>query len=105
MPLPVLIISMVLFFILFFGISFLVNMLLRMTWIMAIVYPIIAILIVDQVKFSEYFTNTSASFVSLGERIAALAVADIAILVSGLSGAIAAGLTMRLLRAKGYRMF
>lgn len=105
MTIPVLIISMLLFFVLFFGIGFLLNMLLRMTWIMAMVYPIIAILIVDKVSFSEYFTKPRSSFSSLGENISVLAAADIAILLSGLAGAIVAGLTMRLLRAKGYQMF
>nr|WP_233711506.1 YuiB family protein [Lederbergia citrisecunda] len=105
MTIPVLIISMLLFFVLFFGIGFLLNMLLRMTWIMAVIYPIIAILIIDKVDFSEYFTNARASFTSLGNSLSELAPADIAILASGLFGAIVSGVTMRVLRAKGYRMF
>ncbi|MCJ8009454.1 YuiB family protein [Lederbergia wuyishanensis] len=102
---PILLVSMLLFFVLFFGIGFLLNMLLRMTWIMAIVYPIIAILIINKVDFSEYFTNTSASFSNLGKSVSELAPFDLAILASGLLGAITSGVTMRLLRAKGYRMF
>ncbi|MBS4220864.1 YuiB family protein [Bacillus sp. FJAT-49711] len=102
---PILLVSMLLFFVLFFGIGFLLNMLLRMTWIMAVIYPIIAILIINKADFSEYFTNTSASFSSLGKSISTLAPFDIAILVSGLLGAISSGVTMRVLRAKGYRMF
>lgn len=105
MPLPVLLISMLLFFVLFFGIGFLLNMLLRMTWIMAIVYPIVSIFIIDKVGFTEYFTSPKASFSSLGSSVSHLAAADLIILVSGLAGAIAAGLTMRILRKKGYRMF
>lgn len=105
MTVPVLLISMLLFFVLFYGIGFLLNMLLRMTWIMAVIYPIIAILIVDKVRFTEYFTAPSASFSSLGEVISHLAPADMLILGSGLVGAISAGLTMRYLRKKGYRMF
>lgn len=105
MTIPVLLISMLLFFVLFFGIGFLLNMLLRMTWIMAIIYPIVAILIVDKVKFTEYFTSPSSSFSSLGATLSNLAPADLVILASGLAGAIAAGLTMRYLRKKGYRMF
>ena len=50
MPLPVLIISIVLFFVLFFGIGFLLNMLFRSTWIMVILFPIVAVLIVNQVE-------------------------------------------------------
>mgnify|MGYP000389149473 CR=1 FL=1 len=51
MPIHVMLISMLLFFVLFFGIGFLLNMLLRMTWIMAIIYPIVVIFIVDDVRF------------------------------------------------------
>ncbi|CAM4153673.1 YuiB family protein [Lederbergia lenta] len=105
MAIPVMLISMLLFFVLFFGIGFILNMLLRMTWIMAVVYPIIAILIIDRVKFSEYFTNPGNSFSELGDIISKLAVADIAIVLSGFAGAVVSGITMRVLRAKGYRMF
>lgn len=100
-----LIISMVLFFVLFFGIGFLLNMLLRMSWIMAIVYPLIAIFIIDKVRFIDYFTNSGDSFAELGERISRLAAADVLILSSGLAGAILAGIVIRLLRKKGYQMF
>jgi hypothetical protein len=105
MTIPVLLISMLLFFVLFFGIGFLLNMLLRMTWIMAAVYPVVALLIVDKVKFTEYFTSPSASFSSLGASLVRLAPADLIILGSGLAGAIAAGFAIRYLRKKGYRMF
>jgi len=105
MPLPLLLISILLFFVLFFGIGFLLNMLLRMTWIMAIIYPVVAILIVDKVRFTDYITSPSASFSSLGTSISNLAAADLIILLSGLAGAITAGFTMRVLRKKGYRMF
>lgn len=105
MTIPIMLISMLLFFILFFGIGFLLNMLLRMTWLMAVIYPIIAILIIDKVKFTEYFTSPAASFASLGTTITKLAVADLVILASGLAGAIISGITMRILRKKGYQMF
>lgn len=105
MTVPTLIISMLLFFVLFFGIGFLVNMLLRWTWVMAIVYPIIAILIIDDVRFVEYFTNSSTAFHQLGNKVASLATADILILLSGLAGSITAGFVMIVLRKKGYQMF
>lgn len=98
-------ISMLLFFVLFFGIGFILNMLLRMTWIMAFVYPIITIFIVDKVRFIEYFSDSKSAFSDLGTRLSHLALADILILCSGLAGAIGAGITMRILRKKGYRMF
>lgn len=105
MALPVLIISILLFFVLFFGIGFILNMLLRMTWIMAIVYPIVAILIIDEVRFLDYFTNPGHSFHLLGEKITRLHTPDIIILISGFLGTIVAGIVMRILRKKGYRMF
>jgi hypothetical protein len=105
MNIVVLIISVLLFFVLFFGIGFLLNMLLRMSWIMAIIYPIIAVLIVDKVRFIEYFTNSRYAFSQLGHRFASLGSADIIILLSGLAGAIAAGITIKLLRKNGYAMF
>jgi hypothetical protein len=100
-----LIISMLLFFVLFFGIGFLLNMLLRMSWIMAVIYPLISILIIDKVRFIEYFTNSGEAFSDLFARISSLAVADILILSSGMIGAILAGIVIRLLRKKGYQMF
>ncbi|KQL53201.1 hypothetical protein AN964_06550 [Heyndrickxia shackletonii] len=105
MSIPVMIISMLLFFVLFFGIGFILNMLLRMTWLMAILYPIIAILIIDDVRFIDYFTDTGNAFHKLGVKLTALHPSDIIILISGLIGAIVAGITMKTLRKKGYRMF
>ncbi len=98
-------ISILLFFVLFFGIGFLLNMLLKMSWVMAIVYPIIAIFIIDKVRFIEYFQNSKEAFGELGELFVGLAPADMAILISGLVGAILSGVVIKLLRKKGYIMF
>ncbi|MCQ6276530.1 YuiB family protein [Bacillus sp. V3B] len=105
MNIVVLVISMLLFFVLFFGIGFILNMLLRMSWIMAIIYPIIAIFIVDEVRFVEYFTNSRPSFSDLFSRLSNLAMADILILACGWGGSIVAGVTIKALRKKGYQMF
>jgi len=105
MTIFVLPISMLLFFVLFFGIGFILNMLLRMSWIMAIIYPIIAILIIDKVRFIEYLHNSGESFTSLFSELSSLALADILILSSGMAGAIVAGITIKILRKKGYQMF
>jgi len=105
MTIFVLPISMLLFFVLFFGIGFILNMLLRMSWIMAIIYPVVSIFIVDKVTFSEYFTNTGGALQDLGNRFMSLAVADILILSSGMAGALVAGVTIKLLRKSGYQMF
>lgn len=105
MSIVVFIISILLFFVLFFGIGFLLNMILRMCWVMTFIYPIIAILIVDKIRFIEYFTNTIISFQTLGHRLSSLGTADIVILLSGFLGAISAGIAIKLLRKNGYQMF
>lgn len=76
-----------------------------MSWIMAVLYPIVFILIVDDIRFIEYIQQPGPSFSHLGEKISSLAAADISILTAGLTGAIVSGLVIRWLRAKGYRMF
>lgn len=105
MNLPQLIISMLLFLVLFFGIGFLLNMILRSTWVMAFFYPIIIILIIDDVSFLEYFTSPSASFAALGSQFMALKIVDILILSSGFVGAIISGIVIKMLRVRGYQMF
>ncbi len=98
-------ISVLLFFVLFYGIGFILNMLLRMTWIMSLFYPLVVIFIVDQIPFTHYFRQPGTAFETLGKNIISLAPADITILLSGFLGTIMAGITMKALRARGYRMF
>ncbi|MFS0780333.1 YuiB family protein [Bacillus sp. 1P06AnD] len=107
MPLtiPTLIISIVLFFILFFGIGFLLNMLFRASWIMAVLFPLVALYIINNVKLVSYLKEPGSSFSHLGERLAAIAAPDIIILGCGFLGAVASGFTMKVLRKKGYQMF
>lgn len=100
-----LIISVVLFFVMFFGIGFLLNMLLRMTWLMAVVYPIVVVFIVDDVSFLDYFFKPGSAFPALLDKLQALQIVDIAILSGGFVGAIVAGIVMIILRKNGYRMF
>lgn len=100
-----LMISVLLFFVMFFGIGFLLNMLLRMTWLMAIVYPIVVLLIIDDVGFFDYFTNPGESFTMLGNTLTSLTTTDIAVLSAGMAGAITSGIVMKVLRKMGYQMF
>ncbi|MEO4054352.1 YuiB family protein [Solibacillus sp. CAU 1738] len=100
-----LIISVVLFFVMFFGIGFLLNMLLRMTWLMAVIYPIVVVFIVDEVSFLDYIFKPGTAFPALMDKLQALQVVDIVILSGGFAGAIVAGIVMILLRKNGYRMF
>lgn len=100
-----LVISIVLFLVMFFGIGFLLNMLLRMTWLMAIVYPIVVIFIIDEVSFLDYFFKPGTAFPALLDKVQALQIVDILILTGGFGGALIAGFVMIALRKAGYRMF
>ncbi|MCM3718755.1 YuiB family protein [Fictibacillus phosphorivorans] len=103
--LPQFFISMLLFMVLFFGIGFLLNMLLRATWFMVILYPLVVVMIVDDVRFFEYFTKPGSSFQKLGSHLVNLSPSDITILAFGLIGAILAGVAIKMLRVRGYQMF
>lgn len=105
MGIPQLLVSMLLFIVLFLGIGFILNMLLRTSWLMAVVYPIVVILIVDKVRVFHYFTQPAESFNSLANNFAALGGADVIILSSGFLGAILSGVVIRFLRKNGYQMF
>lgn len=105
MSIPVLFISILLFFVLFFGIGFLLNMILRTTWTMAVLSPFVLLLWIDQISVMDYVTNPSASFIHVKKRIGSLASADVMILSSGIVGAIVSGVVIQTLRKKGYRMF
>ncbi|WP_163536581.1 YuiB family protein [Gracilibacillus sp. YIM 98692] len=98
-------ISVLLFFVLFFGISFILNMILRQTWLMAGVFPLIVILIVDKLPFSTYFTDFPYSVQKVWNEILSLGIQDIIILSSGFIGTIAAGMVIKFLRKNGYQMF
>lgn len=80
-------------------------MLLRATWVMAVIYPIVVIRIVDDVNLFDYITAPITSVSLLGSKLIALQTADIIILASGMLGAIIAGLIIKLLRKNGYQMF
>ncbi len=99
------VLSVLIFIVMFFGIGFLLNMLLRMTWLMAIIYPIVVVLIIDEVNMYEYLTKPKYAFDLLGQKIMALHTVDVVILASGLVGAIISGFVMKLLRKQGYQMF
>lgn len=97
--------SILIFIVMFFGIGFLLNMLLRMTWLMAILYPIVVIFIIDDVPMYQYVTKPGYAFSQLGHDIMSLHMVDIVILSSGMIGAIIAGIVMKILRKQGYQMF
>jgi len=76
-----------------------------MTWFMAMLYPVVVVLIIDEVGFFDYFTKPGMAFSALGDKVTSLYAADIIVLSSGLVGAIAAGFVMKFLRKSGYQMF
>ncbi|MCP8969799.1 YuiB family protein [Ectobacillus ponti] len=105
MSIPVLLISMLLFFVLFFGIGFLLNMILRATWVMVVVYPLICVFIIDKISTWEYFSQPAAAFTALKTHFFALGKADVIILTTGLLGAVMSGVIIKTLRQRGYQMF
>nr|WP_093857918.1 YuiB family protein [Tenuibacillus multivorans] len=98
-------VAALLFFVLFFGIAFILNMLLRATWLMAFIFPIVVILIIDNMSFWSYFHSPGQAFSALGEQFVSLETFDIIVLISGFVGTLVAGYVIKLLRKKGYRMF
>ncbi|MGL4521211.1 MAG: YuiB family protein [Bacilli bacterium] len=105
MSIPVALLSAVLFFVLFYGIGFLFNMILRTKWAMLFVYPFAIVAMIDGVATWDYVFAFSKAVQSLQAAIASLTVVDLIIFASGLVGCILAGLTMGLLRKRGYQMF
>lgn len=99
------VLSILIFIVMFFGIGFLLNMLLRMTWLMAFLYPLVVIFIIDDVPMYQYVTKPAFAFSELGTKLMSLHAVDIVILSSGLVGAIIAGIVMKILRKQGYQMF
>ena len=80
-----LVISIPLFLVLAFGIGFILNMLIKTTWLPLVIYVLLIGYLIFQLK--------------------TLLIVDYIVLTSGLVGAILSGVTIRVLRAKGYRMF
>src|SRR5699024_12681816 len=79
-----LVVSIILFFVIFFGLAFILNMLLRRTWLMAIIYPFIVVLIVNDASFVDYFTSPMVSFSSVFMLFVLILVVDIFFFSSGL---------------------
>ena len=99
------ILSMVIFFILFFGIGFILNMVLRVSWMMAIVYPLVVLFIVNQSPLVDYFTQPGSAISLLFTDLITLKIFDIFILTAGFVGSILSGVVIIALRKNGYRMF
>jgi hypothetical protein len=105
MSIPVLLISMLIFFTLSIGIGFLVNMFFRSVWLFTVVYLFITLLFIGEAGFFTYFTEPNTSFNQLYNNLLNIKSADIFILGFGLIGAILSGLIISILRKKGVKMF
>ncbi|WP_373896270.1 YuiB family protein [Virgibacillus natechei] len=100
-----LVVSVLLYFVIFFGIAFILNMLLRRTWLMSFLYPIIVVMIVDNISTWEYFTNPGDAFSTALTRFTEITPVDVTILLSGFAGTIVSGIVIKILRKSGYQMF
>lgn len=89
MSLPQVMISIPLFLVLLFGIGFILNMILKTTWLPSILYAALII------GLAVYMFMESGG----------LKPVDWIILSAGMIGALLSGWTIKMLRAKGYRMF
>lgn len=98
-------ISILLFMVLFFGIGFILNMLLKTSWVMAILYPFVVIMIVDNESTLKYITQPGEAVHNAIQRTVSLAPSDITILSMGFVGAIISGVVIKMLRQNGYQMF
>ncbi|WEG13789.1 YuiB family protein [Pullulanibacillus sp. KACC 23026] len=103
--LPQFILSMLLFAVLFFGIGFILNMLLKTTWLVSVLYPFIILIVIDHVSTWSYFSAPRHTFSQVGARLSHLAPSDWTVLGMGFLGALLSGITMKLLRSRGYSMF
>src|SRR5690625_802811 len=94
-----------LFFVMFFGLSFILNMLLRRTWLMSFVYPVIVLLIVDDLSKVEYIKRPGYAIGTAFSNLMQVTFVDIIILASGLVGTLVSGVVIKFLRKSGYQMF
>lgn len=91
-----LLLATLLLFVLFFGIGFILNMLMKTTW-----FPIYGYLILI-VGLLIYWSWGEGS---LFENLAKYTWYDYVVGIGGLLGAALSGVTIRLLRLKGFKMF
>lgn len=98
-------IAIVLFFVMFFGIAFILNMLLRRTWLMSLIYPIIILLMFDNLPKVEYIKRPIYAFSTAFTNLLNANIHEILVLGAGFLGTIVSGFVIRYLRRSGYQMF
>lgn len=100
-----LVLSVILYFVIFFGISFILNMLLRRTWLMAILYPFIIVIVIHDIKVFEYVKHPITNFGDAFTLFFTSGYQNIIILSAGFVGTLVSGIVIRFLRRSGYQMF
>src|SRR5699024_5708741 len=100
-----LIVSILLFLVIFFGLAFILNMLLRRTCLMTLIYPIIVLMIVDNISTIKYFKNPEASLSTAFSNLMNVTMIDIIIMITGFVGTIISDIVIKILRKSGYQMF
>lgn len=80
-------------------------MLLRRTWLMSFIYPIIILLIVDDLSKMEYIKRPMYAITTAFSNLMQITFVDIVILTSGFVGTIVSGIVIKFLRRSGYQMF
>ncbi len=80
-------------------------MLLRRTWLMSVVYPIIIVIVINDIKIFEYIKHPLNSFGEAFRVLFSSGYQDIIILSAGFVGTIVSGIVIRILRRSGYQMF
>lgn len=72
---------------------------------MAILYPFIILIVINDIKVFDYVKHPIDSFSTAFSYLGELQYQDVIILLSGLAGTIVSGIVIRLLRRSGYQMF
>jgi hypothetical protein len=90
-------IAAILIFVLVFGIGFILNMLIKTTWL-----PLYGYLLLLAGTVVWFWRRDGLAF---ADTLAGFGIPDYAAMIGGLLGAWLSGHTIRLLRAKGYKMF
>src|SRR5699024_12002118 len=96
---------MLLYFVIFFGVAFILNMLLRQTWLMAFLYPIFVVIMVDNQSTTEYFKAPKGAFNHALDRIVVLTPADITMLTDSFTVTIVLSFVIKFIRRIFYHIY
>lgn len=72
---------------------------------MAILYPFIIVIVINDIKTFDYVKHPISSFSTAFGKLAHLQFEDVFILLAGFAGALVSGIVIRILRKSGYQMF